>query len=73
MELAAYVHVTDEQGGGHWFGPGGTVPAWARSRITNPAALEDRPEQKPEPTGGSDGGGQEQPAKPKRTTRKAGT
>lgn len=41
MRLRAWVHVADEKGQMHAFGPGSVVPGWARERITNPAAWED--------------------------------
>lgn len=37
-ELISYVHVYDEHGDVHVFGPGVTVPAWAKAKITNPKA-----------------------------------
>ncbi|NBE80318.1 hypothetical protein [Micromonospora rubida] len=37
-ELATYVHVADEHGVGHVFGPGDLVPAWAVGKIVNPKA-----------------------------------
>lgn len=36
--LATWVHVIDDGGRYHVFGPGDEVPEWAASRITNPAA-----------------------------------
>ncbi|WP_432050305.1 hypothetical protein [Verrucosispora sp. NA02020] len=37
-ELATYVHVADEQGTAHVFGPGDRVPDWAAGKIVNPKA-----------------------------------
>lgn len=37
-QLATFVHVADEQGGMHVFGPKDTVPDWAVGRIANPKA-----------------------------------
>lgn len=37
-KLAAFVHVHDENGETHVFGPEDSVPGWARKAITNPAA-----------------------------------
>lgn len=36
-ELRATVHVYDDDGQSHIFGPGDKVPAWAAKKITNPA------------------------------------
>lgn len=36
--LAAWVHVPDETGETHVFGPDDVVPAWAAEKITNPKA-----------------------------------
>ncbi len=38
FRLSSFVHVTDELGRSHAFGPEDEVPAWARERITNPKA-----------------------------------
>lgn len=38
LVLTAHVHVRDEDGTAHVFGPGNEVPTWAKARITNPAA-----------------------------------
>ena len=51
--LAAFVHVQDEQGAMHVFGPGDDVPAWAAEKITNPKAWEDEAPAKSEPSTGS--------------------
>ena len=49
-QLAAYVHVTDDRGASHGFGPGDDVPAWAAAKITNPDAWSaDDPEPAEEP------------------------
>lgn len=39
-KLVAYVHVHDEKGVSHAFGPGDDLPAWARKQITNKAAWD---------------------------------
>ncbi|ALE77679.1 hypothetical protein WY02_03560 [Pseudonocardia sp. AL041005-10] len=39
--LTAHVHLVDDDGDPHVFGPRDTVPAWAAARITNPAAWSD--------------------------------
>lgn len=39
--LVRNVHLVDEQGRSHVFGPDSVVPEWARKRITNPAAWSD--------------------------------
>ncbi|OXM19360.1 hypothetical protein CBI33_22685 [Rhodococcus erythropolis] len=44
--LISSVHVADESGVSHVFGPGDAVPSWAAARITNPAAWDGPP---PEP------------------------
>lgn len=41
--LATNVHVTDENGSAHVFGPADEVPEWAQARITNPKAWETPP------------------------------
>ncbi|MET0887979.1 MAG: hypothetical protein ABWX92_16195 [Mycetocola sp.] len=38
--LNTYVHVRDEHGVDHAFGPGDSVPKWARESITNPDVWE---------------------------------
>lgn len=48
-KLNTYVHVLDDAGERHVFGPGDTVPAWARKKITNPHVWDDG-------EGGSGGG-----------------
>lgn len=35
-DLVTFVHLTDEDGISHGFGPGDEVPAWAVEKITNP-------------------------------------
>jgi hypothetical protein len=42
--LATNVHVTDERGVAHVFGPADDVPAWAQALITNPKAWAEAPE-----------------------------
>jgi len=61
--LARYVHVTDDKGEQHVFGPDDDVPGWAAKVITNPAAwgddsYEDAPLAPPTPssTSGDDDG-----------------
>lgn len=44
--LISAVHVADESGVSHVFGPTDAVPSWAAARITNPAAWDGPP---PEP------------------------
>lgn len=41
--LATHVHVQDDQGQNHVFGPGDDVPDWAAKAITNPNAWEEAP------------------------------
>lgn len=41
--LAANVHVTDDKGTAHVFGPADEVPTWAQERITNPKAWAEPP------------------------------
>ncbi|MDH6625722.1 hypothetical protein M2271_003533 [Streptomyces sp. LBL] len=41
--LAANVHVTDERGTAHVFGPADEVPTWAQALITNPKAWAEAP------------------------------
>ncbi|WP_009473868.1 hypothetical protein [Rhodococcus sp. JVH1] len=41
--LSAFVHVADEDGTYHQFGPTDTVPEWAAAQITNPAAWAQAP------------------------------
>jgi hypothetical protein len=38
-KLVTIVHVTDDAGRVHAFGPEDTLPAWARKAITNPKAF----------------------------------
>lgn len=45
--LAAIVHVTDDNGTNHAFGPADAVPEWAASKITNPKAWAAAPEREP--------------------------
>lgn len=44
--LISCVHVADESGVSHVFGPTDAIPSWAAARITNPAAWDGPP---PEP------------------------
>lgn len=39
-KLAYHVHVDDEHGETHVFGPDDALPAWAAKKITNPSAWE---------------------------------
>lgn len=43
--LATNVHVTDESGTAHVFGPADEVPEWAQALITNPKAWAEPPAQ----------------------------
>ncbi|WP_280471002.1 hypothetical protein [Nocardia cyriacigeorgica] len=56
--LTRYVHVADDAGAVHGFGPGDHVPAWAAAKITNPHVWEGT-DHTPEPivTMGTGGGG----------------
>ncbi|MGQ0774554.1 MAG: hypothetical protein ACT4NY_09075 [Pseudonocardiales bacterium] len=42
-KLAAFVHVEDDEGTSHVFGPDDEVPNWATEKITNPQAWVDDP------------------------------
>jgi hypothetical protein len=52
-KLRTYVHVTDDKGQPHAFGPDDNVPEWAQALITNPKAWAEAPSVKrltdPEP------------------------
>lgn len=48
MRLASYVHVHDDEGRTHQFGPDDTVPDWAAAKITNPRAWETPPAPEPQ-------------------------
>lgn len=41
--LNGFVHVTDETGTAHVFGPADDVPEWAQALITNPKAWAEAP------------------------------
>lgn len=41
--LATHVHVTDDEGRAHVFGPADDVPAWAETLIVNPKAWSEPP------------------------------
>jgi hypothetical protein len=41
--LATVVHVTDDKGVNHAFGPADEVPEWAQALITNPKAWAEAP------------------------------
>lgn len=43
-KLNTYVHVHDEDGISHAFGPDDTVPEWAEKAITNPDVWAEKPE-----------------------------
>lgn len=43
-KLNTYVHVHDENGVSHAFGPDDTVPEWAENAITNPDVWAEAPE-----------------------------
>jgi hypothetical protein len=43
-KLATFVHVHDDEGNSHVFGPNDTVPGWAVKKITNPGVWADDPE-----------------------------
>jgi hypothetical protein len=43
-KLNTFVHVHDEDGVSHAFGPDETVPDWAVERITNPDVWAEKPE-----------------------------
>jgi hypothetical protein len=42
--LNGNVHVTDDEGVTHVFGPADEVPTWAQERISNPKAWAEAPE-----------------------------
>lgn len=41
--LNTTVALVDDEGNSHYFGPGDSVPKWARKRITNPDVWADSP------------------------------
>lgn len=43
-KLRTYVHVKDDKGRDHAFGPDDVVPDWAQALITNPKAWAEAPE-----------------------------
>lgn len=49
--LARTVHVRDDRGVPHVFGPADDVPAWAEGKISNPAAWSDGSALPTEPSG----------------------
>lgn len=59
--LAAIVHVYDEHGAAHVFGPDDDVPAWAAKAITNPDAWAAGDEPELAPTGEGGGGDGDEP------------
>lgn len=48
-KLTSYVHVQDDQGANHVFGPDDSVPGWAKKKITNPKAWDKAPAKSEEP------------------------
>ena len=42
-KLRTYVHVKDDKGQAHAFGPDDVVPEWAQELITNPKAWAEAP------------------------------
>ena len=48
-QLVGTVHVQDEDGTDHAFGPDDTVPGWAAKKITNPLAWEGEDDEPDEP------------------------
>lgn len=48
-KLLSTVHVRDEFGTNHVFGPGSDVPAWAQKQIRNPRAWDTLPDLPDEP------------------------
>ncbi|CAM4323476.1 hypothetical protein NONI108955_20815 [Nocardia ninae] len=73
-QLNTFVHVQDEDGTAHEFGPNTEVPAWAIALITNPDVWEVPPVAE-EPAFGfaADDKPEIAEATPKRTTRKPAT
>lgn len=63
-KLRSFVHVSDETGLSHVFGPNDVVPDWAVVKIVNPKAWEVAPVAAPEPTVAVE------PKKPARKPRK---
>ena len=43
-ELNTFVHVADEDGVSHVFGPSDSVPGWAVEKITNPDVWVEEPD-----------------------------
>lgn len=68
--LAAYVHVADEGGENHVFGPDDKLPAWAVKAITNPKAWAEDEGDDPDVDGGD--GGQNGPVEPPRAGKGSG-
>lgn len=48
-DLNTFVHVTDEDGVSHVFGPSDSVPGWAVEKITNPDVWVEEPDRDGEP------------------------
>ncbi|MFD4699757.1 hypothetical protein [Streptomyces niveus] len=46
-KLRTYVHLKDDKGLTHVFGPADDVPEWAQALITNPKAWAEAPEAEP--------------------------
>ncbi|WP_116206232.1 hypothetical protein [Amycolatopsis circi] len=58
-QLRTFVHVADEHGEMHAFGPDDKLPSWVRSAVTNPKAWaepSDSPEETDPGTSGESGG-----------------
>jgi hypothetical protein len=53
-KLNTYVHVHDEDGVSHAFGPDDTLPDWAEGLITNPDVWAEKPESGDLPEGDID-------------------
>ncbi|WP_159840209.1 hypothetical protein [Nocardia sp. CY41] len=47
-KLNTFVHVHNDDGTSHVFGPNDTVPGWAVKKITNPGVWADEPDAEPE-------------------------
>lgn len=58
-KLRTFVHVADEAGEVHVFGPDDKLPGWARSAITNPKAWDDSEDshEEADPGAGGENGG----------------
>lgn len=67
-KLRSYVHVTDDAGYTHVFGPDSDVPVWAQAKIVNPDAWAEAPAAGPVDAPAEEPASP--PAEPKRTTRR---